>query len=64
MASTGVDMSTSAPAARAAAAIASMSRPMPPSGKWKPSGAAWSSSSRRARSAGIRSSGSPSIFSR
>ena len=54
----------SAPAAAAAAAIASISWPMPWAGKTKPSGAAWSSSSRRARSPGIRSSGTPSIFSR
>ena len=47
-----------APAASAAAAIASISWPMPRAGKRKPSGAAWSSSRRRARSAGMRSSGS------
>ena len=55
---------TWAPSARAAAAIASISWPMPWAGKWNPSGAAWSSSSRRARSPGMRSRGSPSTFSR
>ena len=59
-----VPSATRPPSASTAAAMASMSSPMPRRGNQKPSGADWPSSRRRTRWAGMRSRGIASTFSR